>query len=170
MYFQSSCFQWASIWNIRKLVPWEAIAVRRDISPFRVDCPEFLLHLFRFGCWAVFSVIHSFHVAPGDLISISESQSLKFPFHQSDYAFSPLERVRLAVHLICSYTKSLLSLGTTVLQLFVDPDHLMLANNLKVFSMLNAPWSTCDQKFHGGLSVPIDLSTTLLTTIAIDGS
>ncbi|GJU77187.1 hypothetical protein Tco_1274257 [Tanacetum coccineum] len=27
----------------------------------------------------------------------------------------------------------------------------MLANNLKVFSMLNAPWSTCDQKFQVGI-------------------
>ncbi|GJV95250.1 hypothetical protein Tco_1546827, partial [Tanacetum coccineum] len=30
----------------------------------------------------------------------------------------------------------------------------MLANNLKVFSMLNAPWSTCDQKFQVGIVSP----------------
>ncbi|GJR69461.1 hypothetical protein Tco_0015526 [Tanacetum coccineum] len=53
----------------------------------------------------------------------------------------------------------------------VDKMHRMLANNLKVFSMLNAPWSTLTRNSSGAIASPIDLSTTLaLTTIAIDGS
>ncbi|GKB12928.1 FAR1-related sequence 5-like protein [Tanacetum coccineum] len=50
--------------------------------------------------------------------------------------------------------------------------HWKLANNQKVFTMLNAPWSTCDQgKFQVGIVVPIDsIPHTPLTTSQLTGS
>ncbi|GJZ91447.1 retrovirus-related pol polyprotein from transposon TNT 1-94 [Tanacetum coccineum] len=46
------------------------------IDSCKSQSPKFLFHPLDFSCWAVFSGHHSFHVAPGDLISISKSQSL----------------------------------------------------------------------------------------------
>ncbi|GKA13244.1 hypothetical protein Tco_0692890 [Tanacetum coccineum] len=96
----------------------------------------------------IFSGHHSFHVAPGDLICISKSQSLNIsvppgqsttlerahsklhfvvfstfanfkhllhlfePTFQSDYTFSPLKRVRLAIHKFSYYEQPCIS-GTT---------------------------------------------------------
>ncbi|GJU25374.1 hypothetical protein Tco_1163995 [Tanacetum coccineum] len=44
----------------------------------------------------------------------------------------------------------------------------MLANNLTVLTMINAPWSTCDQKFQAGIGKKSDLKDSVGNKQPID--
>ncbi|GJU80940.1 hypothetical protein Tco_1283305 [Tanacetum coccineum] len=73
--FQSSYFQWTPIQDTSRLVRGNDYCKLRyhllSESKSKVLVPSFWI----FIC-GIFSGHHSFHVAPGDLISISKSQSL----------------------------------------------------------------------------------------------
>ncbi|GJT55613.1 hypothetical protein Tco_0990667 [Tanacetum coccineum] len=75
---------WLEDKDTSELVRGNTITVSFDIFLSESRVPIVLVPSFRFfSCWAVFSGHHSFHVAPGDLISISKSQSVEhFRYHQ----------------------------------------------------------------------------------------
>ncbi|GJT87169.1 hypothetical protein Tco_1068886 [Tanacetum coccineum] len=73
--FQSSYFQVAPIRTHKNCSGSDCVKPRYH-SPFQSQSPKFLFHPLDFSCWAVFSSHHSFHVAPGDLISIRRSALL----------------------------------------------------------------------------------------------
>ncbi|GJT28865.1 reverse transcriptase domain-containing protein [Tanacetum coccineum] len=127
-------------------------------SPYRLCAPAELARI----VWA------TSRVARQDLSQISSATSAEMnipevPHFERDMDIWSLTEVHFLGHVV----------NQSGIHVVTPPKIWNACQQPKSISNVKSPWSTCDQKFPGGvLSSPIDLSTTLASSlaIAIDGS